>query len=103
MANYILTRKAVEDLSKTWDYTFEVWSESQADKYYYMLLDCCQDLADIKSSGKHYSEINENIFGFRISHHIVFYRKLKSNRIEIVRILHSRMDLKSRMETFAKE
>jgi toxin ParE1/3/4 len=98
MANYSLTNKAVEDLSKIWDYTFEVWSELQADKYYYMLLDCCQDLADSKSVGKNYSEIDDNIFGFRISHHIIFYRRLKSNRIEIARILHSRMDLKSRMQ-----
>ncbi len=34
MAKYKLTNKAVEDLSKIWDYTFEVWSEQQADKYY---------------------------------------------------------------------
>ena len=34
MAEYKLTNKAVEDLSKIWDYTFEVWSEKQADKYY---------------------------------------------------------------------
>ena len=98
MAKYILTNKAVEDLSKIWDYTFEVWSESQADKYYYMLLYCCQDLADNKTSGKHYSEIAEDIFGFRISHHIIFYRKLTTKQIEIVRILHSRMDLKNRMQ-----
>ncbi|PIX07572.1 MAG: type II toxin-antitoxin system RelE/ParE family toxin, partial [Flavobacteriales bacterium CG_4_8_14_3_um_filter_35_10] len=26
MAEYKLTNKAVEDLSKIWDYTFEVWS-----------------------------------------------------------------------------
>ena len=98
MGNYILTNKAVEDLSKIWDYSFEVWSESQADKYYYTLLDCCQDLADSNASGKNYSEINEDIFGFRISHHIIFYRKLKTNQTVIVRILHSRMDLKNRMQ-----
>ena len=44
MANYLLTNKAVEDLSKVWDYTFEVWSETQADSYYYMLIDACQEL-----------------------------------------------------------
>lgn len=49
MASYILTNKAVEDLSKIWDYTFEVWSEVMADKYYTMLLDSCQDLADGKA------------------------------------------------------
>lgn len=33
MPKYILTNKAVEDLSTIWNYTFEVWSETQADKY----------------------------------------------------------------------
>ncbi|MEO8415898.1 MAG: type II toxin-antitoxin system RelE/ParE family toxin [Ginsengibacter sp.] len=98
MAKYILTNKAVEDLSTIWDYTFEVWSESQADKYYYMLLDYCQDLADGGLSGKHYSEISEEIFGVRAGQHIIFYRILKANRIEVSRILHNRMDLKNRLQ-----
>lgn len=46
MAKYKLTNKAVEDLSKIWDYTFEVWSENQADKYYEILISTCQDIAD---------------------------------------------------------
>ena len=33
MAKYHLTNKAVDDLSEIWDYTYEVWSENQADKY----------------------------------------------------------------------
>lgn len=97
MANYILTNKAVEDLSKIWDYTFETWSVKQADKYYFILLDCCQQLADSKVAGKLYPEISDDILGKMIGQHIVFYRKLKSNRIEITRILHNRMDLKNRI------
>ena len=27
MAKYVLTNKAVEDLSEVWNYTYEVWSE----------------------------------------------------------------------------
>lgn len=56
MAKYLLTNKAVEDLSKAWNYTFEVWSETQADRYYYMLLDDCQELADEKVRGKDYEK-----------------------------------------------
>ena len=39
MGEYFLTQKAVEDLSVIWNSTVEEWSESQADKYYYMLLE----------------------------------------------------------------
>ena len=98
MANYILTNKAVDDLSNIWNYSFEVWSESQADKYYYMLLNSCQELADEKVFGKSYEEINKDILGFRVGQHIIFYRKLKGNKIEIARILHIRMDLKNRIQ-----
>ena len=92
MANYILTVKAVEDFSKIWDFTFETWSEAQADKYYYMLLDSFQELADGKVTGKNYAEVRTDIFGFRSGQHIIFYRKLKENRIEITRILHNNKD-----------
>ncbi len=98
MGNYILTNKAVEDLSKIWDYTFESWSETQADRYYYMLLDSCQELADVKVFGKNYPEFEERILGFKIGQHIIFYRKVKADKIEIARILHGRMDLKSRIQ-----
>ena len=57
MASYTLTNKAVQDLSAIWEYTVDTWSEKQADKYYFMLLDTCQDLADGKVSGKNYPEI----------------------------------------------
>ena len=97
MANYVLTNKAVEDLSQIWSYTYDVWSEKQADKYYHMLLDHCQELANNPSSGKKYNEIAEDIFGFKASHHIIFYRKHNKESIQIVRILHNRMDLKTRI------
>ncbi|NOS91687.1 MAG: type II toxin-antitoxin system RelE/ParE family toxin [Cyclobacteriaceae bacterium] len=58
MAKYALSNKALEDLSKIWEYTYEVWSELQAEKYYYSLLEACQDLAEGKLTGKSYAEIS---------------------------------------------
>jgi toxin ParE1/3/4 len=97
MASYTLTNKAVLDLSEIWEYTVETWSERQADKYYLMLLDFCQDLADGKVTGKNYLEINSEIFGFRAGQHILFYRKLSADKVEITRILHAKMDLKNKL------
>jgi toxin ParE1/3/4 len=98
MARYILTNKAVEDLSKIWEYTYEVWSESQADKYYELLISSFQEIVQNPELGKSYTEIDSAILGLRVGKHIVFYQLAKSNNIEIVRILHQRMDLKSRMD-----
>ncbi len=98
MAKYILTNKAVEDLSKIWDYTFDVWSENQAEKYYYELLDDCQELSNNQLFGKNYDEIHTEIFGYNSGQHVIFYRVINSDKIEITRILHSRMDLKNRIQ-----
>lgn len=97
MAKYILTNKAVEDISKIWDYTYEVWSENQADTYYELLIETCQEIAKKPTNGKNYNEISSDILGFSIGKHIIFYRKLAPKNIEVVRILHERMDLKNRI------
>lgn len=97
MANYKLTNKAVDDLSKIWDYTFEVWSENQADKYYEILISTCQDIADNTVLGKSYEGITESLLGMKTGRHIIFYRTINNNYVEITRILHERMDVKKRI------
>ncbi len=97
MTEYKLTNKAVEDLSKIWDYTFEAWSEQQADKYYDGLISNCQEIAENPELGKNYDEISEKLLGMKANRHIIFYRTLNENYVEITRILHERMDLKKRI------
>lgn len=97
MAEFKLTNKAVEDLSKIWNYTFELWSENQADKYYEILISSCQEIADNPLLGKNYNGITQNLFGMKTNRHIIFYRTLNENYVEITRILHERMDLKKRI------
>ncbi len=97
MADYRLTNKAVEDLNGIWDYTFDNWSEEQADRYYEMLLNSCQNIADKPNLGRNYDGITTDLFGFKSNRHIIFYRKFETAPIEITRILHGRMDLKSRI------
>ena len=98
MAKYRLTNKAVEDLSKIWEYTVEVWSENQADKYYFELLEDCQLIADNKNIARKYGEILEDVYGYNSGQHVIFFRIISENEIEIIRFLHSRMDLKNRIQ-----
>lgn len=98
MANYFLTNKAVEDLSKIYEYTFDLWSENQADKYYEELIYFCQLLADNPLIGRNYSEVNSDFYGFVANKHIIFYRILTKDEIEITRILGAEMDLKNRIK-----
>ncbi|WP_396157617.1 type II toxin-antitoxin system RelE/ParE family toxin [Flavobacterium sp.] len=95
MAEYKVTNNAVEDLSKIWEYTYEVWSENQSDKYYFELLEDCQVLAENQNLGKNYFEIDNDIFGYKSGQQIIFFRIFSEKEIEITRFLHSRMDLKT--------
>ena len=97
MAKYYLTNKAVEDLAKIWNYTFEQWSEQQADNYYKMLISFCEEIANNPNIGKRYDGITSNLLGIKANRHIIFYRTIRKDVIEITRILHGRMDLKNRI------
>jgi len=100
MSKYVITKKAISDLSEIWNYTFDRWSENQADKYYQIITDSFQEIADNPDIGGRYEEIADELCGLRVGRHIVFYRKIQFERkeIEITRILHERMDLKNRMK-----
>ena len=97
MASYRLTKKAAEDLAHIWSYTVDTWSENQADHYFQMLLDSCQDISDKRVSGKKYEGIYTGLLGKQAGKHIIFYRMINRDVVEIVRILHERMDLKKRI------
>lgn len=97
MAKYFFTNKAVEDLSSIWNYTQTKWSEEQADKYYYFLLEICQEAANNPKLAKEYNQITDGLLGLRANRHVIFFRSLSINEIEITRILHGKMDLKNRM------
>ncbi|WP_236973993.1 type II toxin-antitoxin system RelE/ParE family toxin [Membranihabitans maritimus] len=98
MANYKFTKCALKDLSSIWDYTVDTWSEKQADIYYRLIIDTCEELANKPALGKDYSEIFPNLKGQITSKHIIFYREIDNNTIEITRILHGKMDLKNKLK-----
>ena len=98
MAKYKFTNKAVQDITNIWNYTLNKWSENQADKYYLKLITNCKDIAENPDLGKTYFGIAEKLFGFKAGRHIIFYRFLEKNEIEITRILHEQMDLKNRIK-----
>lgn len=97
MAKVVLRQEAIDDLNNIWFYTFETWSETQADKYYATIKMACNRIANNPSVGKEYDGISKNLLGVKSEKHIIFYQIINSERIEIIRILHERMDLKNRI------
>lgn len=97
MINVILRQKAIDDLNNIWDYTFEKWSESQADKYYETLKYACLEIGRNPDIGTEYLNITNHLMGLKSGKHIIFYHQISQNEIEVIRILHQRMDLKNRL------
>ena len=96
MAKYFLSNLATKDLEAIWNYTLDEWSETQADKYYDMLLSGCSQISLHPNIGRQYNELGNEIFAYRVAKHIIFYRKTDNSRkILILRFLHVSMDFKS--------
>jgi toxin ParE1/3/4 len=95
MAKFSFTNKALNDLTEIWDYTVKEWSENQAEKYYNLIMASCMDLANNPQLGKSYEILALNVLGYKCGQHIIFYRKILKNEIEIERVLHGMMDLKN--------
>lgn len=97
MAKIILRQEAIDDLTDIWDYTVTAWSENQADKYFGMIKTACRGIGANFDIGRSYKEIYDGLFGYRVGKHIIFYQKAGNDEIEVIRILHEKMDLKNRI------
>ena len=97
MAKFRFTNRSLDDLIEIWDYTVEEWSENQAEKYYNLIVASCMDLANNPQLGKPYEILSLNILGYKCGQHIIFYREILKNEIEIERVLHGMMDLKNKI------
>ena len=97
MAKVILRQESIDDLNDIWDYTFQKWSESQADKYYATIRVACNGIGENPTIGKEYDGISRNLLGIKSEKHIIFYQIISNKEIEIIRILYERMDLENRI------
>ncbi|MHC8948258.1 type II toxin-antitoxin system RelE/ParE family toxin [Sphingobacterium hungaricum] len=96
--NYQISKAAILDIQKIWDYTYEMWSIEQADYYLNLIVNEIEYLALNPLSGKNYSDILEGYFRSKVKMHYIFYRiSTSENMIEVVRVLHQRMDVISRL------
>ena len=94
---YKVSVKARLDLIGIWEYTSKIWSVSQADAYYQIIVNKFIEIGLQPDSGKNYEDLRKGYRGIVVKSHIVFYKYQNQGTIEIVRILHQRMDCKSRI------
>ena len=95
--SYKISVQASEDIENIWLYTFENLSLEQADRYVNLTFDEIEYLADNPNAGKDFNHLRKNYRCSKVKSHMILYRFAdKKNDIEIIRVLHQRMDIQSR-------
>lgn len=93
-----ISQAAAVDLEGIWSYTVEHWSVEQADTYLNGILDAFDAIVRDPEIGKDFGHVREGYLGLKVTSHIVFYRLDRgAHAVEIIRVLHGRMDLENRL------
>jgi toxin ParE1/3/4 len=92
MAEFTLRPKARSDLEEIWDYTFETWGVEQAERYLRLLDQGFRKVAGNPDLGRSCDAIREGYRKYGVGRHVIFFR-LGDDGVEVVRILHERMDV----------
>ena len=90
--------EADKDIENIADYTIERWGPEQAHKYVATLR---ADIESLSNFAKRFPVHGASGLGLRkmiSGHHLVFYL-LSDEAVEIVRILHERMDVEEQFES----
>jgi toxin ParE1/3/4 len=95
---YRISEQAINDLNTIWIYTLNKWSKEQADRYYDLIIGEIEFVADNFLTSKSVEQTRKNYRVTKIKSHLIFYRKIENDIVEVVRILHQRMDIKKRLK-----
>ncbi|ASO04404.1 toxin ParE1/3/4 [Arenibacter algicola] len=92
-----ISKQATNDLNDIWIYTLRKWSKDQADRYYNLIIEEIEFVADNFMTGKSVEQTRKGYRVTKIKSHLIFYKKAEDDIVEIIRILHQRMDIKKRL------
>lgn len=96
MSRYFLSRSASAELDAIWDYTADTWGEKLANRYVADIRDACTALSEGRRRGRPVQDLAP-YFSLRVGSHLIFYRFDEAGVIDVDRILHQRMDFKTRL------
>lgn len=82
---------ADSDLEEIWLYTRTNWSAAQADRYIGEIVDLFEDLRTGRKTGRPV-DVRDGYLKASVGAHVIFYR-LSDDALDVIRILHQRMDV----------
>lgn len=92
MPIFSLTKQALEDLREIGRYTQQRWGRDQRRHYLELFDRYFHALAHNPGQGQRCDEIRVGYRKFLSGRHIIFYREQAAGGIQIVRVLHEKMD-----------
>jgi toxin ParE1/3/4 len=98
MKKYRISKEAIRDINTIWLYTFKKWPKAQADRYYQLIIDEIEFTSENYYTGKSLDNTRKNYSYSSVKSHLVFYRKQENHPIEIIRVLHQKMDKKKHLK-----
>lgn len=98
MSGFILSPAAQADIESIWDYTVERWDQAQAISYARKIEQAILALVSGDMSGRSLSHVREGYRGAPAGSHLICYKVLPDGVIEIIRVLHRRMDIERRLD-----
>lgn len=96
MSGYVLSPRAQADLDEIWDYTERNWGKEQAEAYIRLIGAAVQARAASPERGKACDDVRKGYRKYPAGSHMIFFR-LSDGGIDVVRILHRRMDFTRRL------
>lgn len=93
MSRYLLSPAAQIDLGQIWDYTCHRWDVEQADEYLRELQRAIELAAANPEIGRACDEIRPGYRKLAAASHALYYRVTPDGIIDVVRVLHRRMDV----------
>ena len=97
MSDYIISEKALEDINAIWVYTAQNWSVEQANRYYNLIFDEIEFISSNFEMAQDFGKLRKSYRYSKIKSHLIFFKKNKFNEIEVIRVLHEKMDIESRL------
>jgi len=95
-AKYRISETAIKDLNGIWEYTLLNWSKEQADRYYSVIMNEIEFISENTTSGKPMGHVKEGYLVVYVKSHMIFFKR-NEGLVEIIRILHQKMDFESNL------
>ncbi|WP_439469191.1 type II toxin-antitoxin system RelE/ParE family toxin [Blastomonas fulva] len=89
MRRWQLTPAARIDLAGIWNYTADNWGVAQAEQYIRQIESTLTAAAENSPLVRGL----DDVWRIRAGNHLCIFRKLPDGKIEVIRVLHERMDI----------